>query len=65
MAGASPAPVDDDRAVSQPTNDGDDSTAAADPTQPGDWPPTEPEGTHLTTQQAIDRVRHLFGRKRE
>jgi hypothetical protein len=48
--------------MSQPAND---PASAREKTRPREWPPEEPEGTHLTTLQALERVKHLFGRKRE
>jgi hypothetical protein len=48
--------------TAQPADEGE---PAPDSTQPREGPPTEQEGQHMTTLQALDRVKHLFGRKRE
>ena len=73
-----PAPVDADRAAAaaaaadmsepEPTQTpqpADGGEPAREATESGESPPAEQEGTHLTTLQALERVKHLFGRKRE
>ena len=43
----------------------DDARTAPDPSDSGEWPPTEQDSAHPASLQALDRVKHLFGRKRE
>ena len=43
----------------------DEAAAAEGDRASGEWPPPEHESTHLSTLPGLDRVRHLFNRKRE
>jgi hypothetical protein len=55
-------PVAEDEAHDAAASEGEGEGAAS---PPADWPPAETGSPHLSTLPGLDRVRHLFTRKRE